>query len=99
MIRIIIERHILDGKLDDYHALIRQAKNKASNIPGFLSGEIFHVKDNRNQVVVMSCWDSFETWEVWAESEERQDLLDDMRPLLESDEKVMVLQASHLKKD
>ena len=83
MIRIIIERNILDGKLDDYHALIRQAKNKASNIPGFLSGEIFHVKDNRNQVVVMSC----------------QDLLDDMRPLLESDEKVMVLQASHLKKD
>ena len=99
MIRIIIERNILDGKLDDYNALIRQAKNKASNIPGFLSGEIFHVKDNRNQVVVMSCWDSFETWEVWAESEERQDLLDDMRPLLESDEKVMVLQASHLKKD
>ena len=71
MIRIIIERNILDGKLDDYHALIRQAKNKASNIPGFLSGEIFH----------------------------GQDLLDDMRPLLESDEKVMVLQASHLKKD
>jgi len=32
MIRIIIERNILDGKLDDYHALIRQAKNKASNI-------------------------------------------------------------------
>ena len=99
MIRIIIERNILDGKLDDYHALIRQAKNKASNMPGFLSGEIFHVKGNRNQVVVMSCWDSFETWEVWAESEERQDLLEDMRPLLESDEKIMVLQASHLKKD
>lgn len=99
MIRIIIERNILDGKLDDYHALIRQAKNKASNMPGFLSGEIFHVQDNQNQVVVMSCWDSIETWEVWAESEERQDLLDDMRPLLESDEKVMVLQASHIKKD
>ena len=99
MIRIIIERNILDGKLDDYHALIRQAKNKASNMPGFLSGEIFHVQDNQHQVIVMSCWDSFDTWEVWAESEDRQDLLDDMRPLLKNDEKVMVLQASHLKKD
>ncbi|AKE51245.1 antibiotic biosynthesis monooxygenase family protein [Kangiella geojedonensis] len=99
MIRIIIERNILDGKLDDYHALIRQAKNKASNMPGFLSGEIFHVKDDKHQVIVMSCWDSFETWEVWAESEDRQDLLDEMRPLLKNDEKIMVLQSSHLKKD
>ena len=99
MVRIIIERNILDGKLDDYHALIRQAKNKASNMPGFLSGEIFHVKDHPHQVIVMSCWDSYDTWEVWAESEELQDLLDDMRPLMESDEKVMVLQASNLKKD
>ncbi|PXF64043.1 antibiotic biosynthesis monooxygenase family protein [Kangiella spongicola] len=99
MVRIIIERNILDGKLDDYHALIRQAKNKASNLPGFLSGEIFHVKDQPRQVIVMSCWDSFETWEVWAESEERQDLLDAMRPLLDSDEKVMVLEATSLKKD
>lgn len=99
MIRIIIERKILDGKLDDYHALIRQAKNKASNMPGFLSGEIFNIKDNPNHVIVMSCWDSFETWEVWAESEERQDLLDEMRPLLELNEKVMVLQASNIKKD
>lgn len=97
MIRIIIERDINDGKLDDYHSLIRQAKNKASNVPGFLSGEIFHVKDNPNHVVVMSCWDSFETWEVWAESEERLDLLDAMRPLLKADEKIIVLQASNLK--
>lgn len=99
MVRIIIERNILDGKLDDYHALIRQAKNKASNLPGFLSGEIFHVKDNPYQVIVMSCWDSYDTWEVWAESEERQDLLDHMRPLLDADEKIMVLQATNLKKD
>lgn len=99
MIRIIIERNILDGKIDDYHALIRQAKNKASNMPGFLSGEIFHVMDHPHQVIVMSCWDSLETWEVWAESEERHDLLEAMRPLLESDEKIMILKASNLKKD
>lgn len=99
MVRIIIERNILDGKLDDYHALIRQAKNKASNMPGFLSGEIFHVREFPNQVIVMSCWDSFDTWEVWAESEERQDLLDEMRSLLENDEKIMVLEASNIKKD
>ncbi|AOE49011.1 antibiotic biosynthesis monooxygenase family protein [Kangiella sediminilitoris] len=99
MVRIIIERNILDGKLDDYHTLIRQAKNKASNMPGFLSGEIFHVKEHPNQVIVMSCWDSFDTWEVWADSEERLDLLEEIRPLLEKDEKIMVLEATNLKKD
>jgi len=97
MIRVIIERVISEGKLDDYHALIRQAKNKASNSAGFLTGEIFHVKDNPNHVIVMSCWDSFDTWEVWAESEQRLDLLDAMRPLLESDEKITVLESSNIK--
>lgn len=97
MIRVIIERIIQEGNLDDYHTLIRQAKNKASNSPGFLTGEIFNVKDNPNHVIVMSCWDSFDTWEIWAESEQRLDLLDAIRPLLVSDEKVTVLESSHLK--
>lgn len=97
MIRIVIERKISEGKLDDYHNLIRQAKNKASNIPGFLSGEIYHVKDNQNHVIVMACWDNLEAWELWAESEQRHDLLDSMRPLLDDDEKVVVLENTHLK--
>ncbi|NVK22862.1 MAG: antibiotic biosynthesis monooxygenase [Kangiellaceae bacterium] len=97
MIRIIIERQITDGKLDEYHGLIRQAKNKASNVPGFLSGEIFHVKDDENHVIVMACWDTFEAWEVWAESEQRLDLLDAMRPLLDADEKVVVLENTTLR--
>ena len=97
MIRVIIERVISEDKLDEYHALIRQAKNKASNSAGFLTGEIFHVKDHPNHVVIVSCWDSFDTWEVWAESEQRLDLLDAIRPLLKTDEKVTVLENTHFK--
>ncbi len=97
MIRIIIERAINPEKVEEYHSLIRQAKNKASNVPGFLSGELFNVLGNSNQVVVMSCWDSLDAWEVWAESEQRLELLEAMRPFLESDEKITVLESTSLK--
>ncbi len=97
MIRIIIERKIKSSQIDEYHGLIRKAKNKASNVPGFLSGELFHVMENNNHVIVMSCWDSLEAWEVWADSEQRLDLLEAMRPLLETDEKVTILESTSLK--
>lgn len=97
MIRTVIERSIKADKLDEYHGLIRKAKNKASNVPGFLSGEIFHQQNNPLHVVVMACWDSQDAWELWAESEERHDLLAAMNPLLENDEKVMVLENTNLK--
>lgn len=97
MIRVIIERHINPEKADDYYGLIRKAKNKASNIPGFLSGELLHLLDNENQVFAISCWDSLDAWEVWAESEQRIELLETMRPLLEDDEKVTILEANNLK--
>ncbi|WP_251358850.1 antibiotic biosynthesis monooxygenase [Kangiella sp. TOML190] len=97
MIRVVIERQISAEKVDDYHALIRKAKNKASNVPGFLSGELFSLVSDPNHVVVMSCWDTLEAWETWAESEQRVDLLDAMRPLLEADERVLVMESTNLK--
>lgn len=97
MIRVVIERQINADKVDEYHGLIRMAKNKASNVPGFLSGEVFNLIEDSNHVIVMSCWDTIEAWETWAESEQRLDLLDSMRPLLETDEKVMVMESSTFK--
>lgn len=97
MIRVIIERHINPEKVDEYHGLIRKAKNKASNVPGFLSGELLNRLNNPNQVYVVSCWDSLDAWEVWAESEQRLDLLETMRPLLEADEQVTILEANNFK--
>ncbi len=97
MIRVVIERQISAEKVDDYHALIRKAKNKASNVPGFLSGELFSLVEDPNHVVVMSCWDTLEAWNTWAESEQRVDLLDAMRPLLEADERVLVMESTGLK--
>ncbi|MRX28208.1 antibiotic biosynthesis monooxygenase [Kangiella sp. HZ709] len=97
MIRVIIERAINPKKVEEYHGFIRKAKNKASNVPGFLSGELLNILGKTNQVIVMSCWDSLEAWEIWAESEQRLELLEAMRPLLESDEKVTILESTNIK--
>ncbi len=97
MIRVLIERYIAEDCLDKYFDMIRRAKNKASNVPGFLAGEVFETAGEPNHVIVMSTWDSVDSWETWAESEQRQCLLQEMRPLLTADETILVLEPHSLK--
>ena len=98
MIRVIIERHIKDGSFHDYLDLIRRARKQASSNDGFIAGELLQEKSNHNHAVIISSWENFESWDEWQASNERLDVLQQMRPLLEQDEKVTVLEGSQLLK-
>jgi len=98
MIRVIIERNIKDGCFHDYLDMIRRARKQATAIEGFIAGELLQERDNQNRAVIISSWENIEAWEKWLGSNERQEVLNDMRPLLESDEKVTVLESSQLLK-
>ncbi|TQV89158.1 antibiotic biosynthesis monooxygenase family protein [Aliikangiella coralliicola] len=96
MIRVIIERQINDGCFHDYLDLIRRARKQATAIDGFIAGELLHEKSNENHAVIISSWENCESWESWLNSEERKAVMSDMRPLLENDEKITVLESSQL---
>ncbi|MCW8879034.1 MAG: antibiotic biosynthesis monooxygenase [Kangiellaceae bacterium] len=96
MIRVIIERHINEGCFQDYIELIRKARKQANSIEGFIAGELLQEKDNQNHAVIVSSWENFEAWQSWLDSEERQTVLEEMRPLLQEDEKVTVLESSQI---
>ncbi len=96
MIRVIIERKISDGCLDEYLELIRRARKQANTVDGFIAGELLQEKDNQQHAIIISSWENHQAWDSWAESEERIKVLKDMRGLLESDEKVTVLENSHI---
>ena len=98
MIRVIIERHIREGSFHDYLELIRRARKQASANDGFIAGELLQEKSNQNHAVIISSWENFEAWQEWQDSDDRKTVLEQMRPLLERDEKVTVLEGSKLLK-
>ena len=98
MIRVIIERHIKEGSFHDYLDMIRRARKQATAIDGFIAGELLQERENQNLAVIISSWENYEAWEKWQSSDERHTVLKEMRPLLESDENITVLESSQLLK-
>ena len=96
MIRVIIEREIIETNLTDYLDLIRKARKHANSSDGFIAGELLQSKDNPCHAVIISSWDCFESWDIWSKSELRLNALDEMRPFLKNEEKVLILENSHL---
>ncbi len=96
MLRVIIEREISKGCMDDYLELIRQARRQANKVDGFIAGELLQEKGNQHHAVIISSWENIEAWKAWFGSKERQNVLAVMRPFLDADETVTVLENSHV---
>ncbi|WP_444996559.1 antibiotic biosynthesis monooxygenase family protein [Aliikangiella sp. IMCC44359] len=98
MIRVIIERNVKEGCFHDYLDMIRRARKQATAIEGFIAGELLQEKSNQHKAFIISSWENNAAWEKWYNSEERQEVLEEMRPLLTTDEKITVLENSQLLK-
>ncbi len=96
MIRVIIERKISNGSIDDYLELSRRARKRANSIEGFIAGELLQEKDNPNLAIIISSWEDIESWDKWAKAKERLEIMQEMRPLLSEDERVVVLENSNI---
>ncbi len=96
MIRVIIERKISDGCVDQYLELIHRARKKANTVNGFIAGELLQEKNNPQHAIIISSWENNDAWVAWAASEERLNALEGMRSLLGDDEKVTILENSNI---
>jgi len=97
MIRVLIERSLVEGKSADYLRTIRQLKQKACNMPGYISGEMLVDPDNSNHCLVMSSWENIEYWLTWAKSKERKHAESEIRKMLTADEEISVYEATSVK--
>lgn len=97
MIRVFIERSILEGKESDYRQTIRQLKQKACHMPGYISGEMLADTENSNHCLVMSTWESIEYWLTWAKSDERKQAESAIRKMLTANESISVYEAASVK--
>ncbi|SIQ08867.1 antibiotic biosynthesis monooxygenase family protein [Marinobacterium stanieri] len=90
MIRVLIERHIASELSEHYDRVARETLQAAMHFPGFISGEALHNSADPNHRVILATYRSENDWLRWASSDERRDMMDQINPMLETDEKVTV---------
>ncbi|PKM22213.1 MAG: antibiotic biosynthesis monooxygenase [Gammaproteobacteria bacterium HGW-Gammaproteobacteria-14] len=91
MIRVLIERQIIEGLERPYSNAITQMMQAIVRAPGFVSGESLRELDRPNHHLVLSAWSSRHAWQRWAVSRERRDALDAISPFLGEPERITIL--------
>ncbi|WP_250658015.1 antibiotic biosynthesis monooxygenase family protein [Alkalimarinus coralli] len=92
MIRVIIERHIAHTLETTYELVAKRTLQKAVSADGFISGESLRNADDPNHRLILSNWRSVQDWYRWFQSEERKEMMNELNPILETEEKVTILE-------
>lgn len=92
MIRVLLERHLVEGMEETFRQVQRDVRQSAVGFPGYVSGESLKNQDDDRHYVVVSTWRSRADWDAWAHSEARGQAQAQMSPLLEEPERVTVFE-------
>ena len=84
MVKVMIKRHIKEGKAKDVFALLKEQRIKAMNQRGHLKGETLMSFQNPHCMMVISSWQSMENWMAWKENKERRANEEKLEQFLES---------------
>ena len=91
MIRVIIEREVAEGLEEFYESAIANLLDVMANAAGYLSGESLVEIHRPNKYIVVTRWIDESAWNQWYMSNERQQMLDAIRPFLLNEEKFTLL--------
>ena len=71
-VKVMIKRHIKEGKAKDVFALLNKQRAKAMNQRGHLKGETLMSYQDPHHLIVISTWQGIENWIAWKENKERR---------------------------
>ncbi len=91
MIHVLIERSIADDMLPTYKENARHALQRTYSAPGFITGEAFVDVQTPSHHFILCKWRSSQDWHRWYHSEERQELMNIIAPVLQEPERVTIL--------
>ena len=92
MVRIVIERHLKEGKKGDLMPLLKELRAVAMHQPGYVTGETLASTEDPSIISTLSTWRSLEDWKAWEKSEPRIKLYERIEPLLVEKPKVSIYQ-------
>jgi len=71
-VKILIKRKFKDGNMRAASRFLINTRTGAMKQPGYIASENWRNLDDKDQVVVVSMWETIEAWETWKNSEERK---------------------------
>ena len=92
MIRVLIERQIIEGLEHPYSSAITTMMQAIIQAPGFVSGESLRELDRPNHHLVLSAWSSRHAWERWAVSRERREAMEAISQFMAEPERITMLE-------
>ncbi|GAA5525979.1 hypothetical protein Maes01_02558 [Microbulbifer aestuariivivens] len=94
MIYVLIEREIAPDMQSNYEQAARKLLNHAYRTVGFIEGQTYAAKENKLRRFTLSKWQSELHWQHWYTSEERRGQMALLKPMLQDDERITILEAA-----
>ena len=69
-VRIIIDRKVKKGKETDFAKLLRKLRSKSIFSEGYISGEMLRARDDPQNYIVITAWQSVANWEKYEKGSE-----------------------------
>ena len=71
-VKVLIKRKFKDGNMQAASRLIINTRTAVMSQPGYIASENLRSLDDKDEIVVVSMWETIEAWEAWKNSEERK---------------------------
>ena len=81
-VKILIKRKFKDGNMQAASRFLINTRTGAMKQPGYIASENLRSLDDKDEVVVVSMWETVEAWEAWRNSDERKACVDELRDYL-----------------
>ena len=81
-VHIVIKRKFKMNKPENLIPLLEEMNRRAQNQPGYISTNTLQSKENPDDYLVVSVWESEEDWNAWFTSRERRDIQNDIDSLI-----------------
>jgi len=82
-VKIIIKRKVPREKEKALVPLLIALRSKAAAQPGYISGETLRSVEDPEEFIVISTWQSVESWRSWESGPERREVQERIDALLE----------------
>jgi len=73
-VKVLIKRSVPEDMAKDLFPLFTEMRVRATDQPGYISGETLRRLDKPGESLVISTWRSIEAWKRWKDSPERHEV-------------------------
>ncbi len=74
LVKVVIKRDVSQGKEKHFFSLLKNLRASAMHQEGYISGETLICAENTNRVLVISMWESLESWKEWKRDVKRREI-------------------------